>query len=145
MFRPQNWVLAAESPEIVIDVQACLLTFLRRGRFYKAYPCGVGKPSTPSPRGHWRIVVKDPHPTWSALGTRWMGLDVPWGNYGIHGTNAPWTIGHWVSNGCIRMHNQDVEELYDLAPLGTPVHIVGRYPGEPGPGSSQLPRNDGAA
>ncbi|MEW6547476.1 MAG: L,D-transpeptidase [Bacillota bacterium] len=131
MFRPRNWVLVAESPEILIDVEARLLTFFRMGRFYKVYPCGVGRPSTPTPRGRWHIVAKIRHPEWEALGTRWMELDVPWGRYGIHGTNAPWSIGHWVSNGCIRMYNQDVEELYDLAPLGTPVRIVGRYPGEP--------------
>lgn len=123
-------MLRAEAPEIVIDVQACSLSFFRSGRFYRIYPCGVGRPATPSPRGQWRIQHKEMYPSWEVLGTRWMGLDVPWGNYGIHGTNAPWSVGHWVSNGCIRMYNEHVEELYDLAPLGTPVRIVGKYPYE---------------
>jgi lipoprotein-anchoring transpeptidase ErfK/SrfK len=42
----------------------------------------------------------------------------------VHGTNEPWTIGHAVSNGCIRMFNEDVIELYDRAPLGTPVLVT---------------------
>lgn len=130
MFRPRNFTLRAEAPEIVIDVQACSLTFLLRGKLRGLYPCGVGRPGTPSPRGQWHIVYKEMYPEWEVLGTRWMELDVPGGRYGIHGTNAPWSIGHWVSNGCIRMHNADVEQLYDLVPLGTPVRIVGRYPGE---------------
>lgn len=134
MFRPRYRPLVAECPEIVIDVPACLLTFFRMGRFHKLYPCAVGRPSTPTPRGQWHVVAKVEHPGWAVLGTRWMELDVPWGRYGIHGTNAPWSIGHWVSNGCIRMYNHDVEELYEMVPLGTPVRIVGRYPGEtPGP------------
>lgn len=128
---PRSRLLSrAEEPEIVIDVETCLLSFFLRGRLHNIYPCGVGRPSTPSPRGQWRIVAKDPHPSWEPLGSRWLELDVPWGKYGIHGTNAPWSIGHWVSNGCIRLHNHHVEEVYDLVPLGTPVRIVGYYPGE---------------
>jgi lipoprotein-anchoring transpeptidase ErfK/SrfK len=42
----------------------------------------------------------------------------------VHGTNEPWTIGHAVSNGCIRMFNDDVIELYERAPLGTPVLVT---------------------
>ncbi len=75
------------------------------------------------------MIEKIMFPAWEVLGTRWMGLDVPWGNYGIHGTNADWAIGTYVSNGCIRMHNWDVEAIYPLVVLGTPVDIVGYYPG----------------
>ncbi|MGB9802898.1 LysM peptidoglycan-binding domain-containing protein, partial [Desulfofundulus sp.] len=57
-------------------------------------------------------------------GTRWMGLDIPGGNYGIHGTNNPDSIGKAVSNGCIRMYNHHIEELFPHVPLGTPVRIV---------------------
>ncbi len=55
------------------------------------------------------------------LGYRWLGL---YGNYGIHGTNAPWSIGRSVSHGCIRMYEEDVEELFESVPMGTPVEII---------------------
>ena len=47
-----------------------------------------------------------------------------YGNYGIHGTNNPESIGGYVSNGCIRMKEKDVEALYDLVEPGTPVDIT---------------------
>ncbi|MCL5040117.1 MAG: L,D-transpeptidase family protein [Firmicutes bacterium] len=89
------------------------------------YPVGVGKLNTPSPLGNWAIREKVLFPDWEVLGTRWMGLTVPWGNYGIHGTNAPWSIGNYVSNGCIRMYNADVEKVFEQVYVGTPVHIFG--------------------
>ena len=55
---------------------------------------------------------------------RWLGLSIPSGNYGIHGTNNPSSIGKAVSNGCIRMYNRDVTELSKTVPLGTPVKII---------------------
>lgn len=54
-----------------------------------------------------------------------MGLDVPWGKYGIHGTNKPGSIGWNASHGCIRMQNENVKELYDLVSHGTRVVIRG--------------------
>lgn len=62
------------------------------------------------------------------MGTRWMGLDISWGSYGIHGTSAPWSIGSFASHGCIRMRNADSEELYGWVPIGTPVDIIGPKP-----------------
>ncbi|CCF15163.1 putative L,D-transpeptidase YkuD domain protein [Brevibacillus laterosporus GI-9] len=50
-----------------------------------------------------------------------MGLSKP--HYGIHGTNNPASIGKYVSHGCIRMYNRDVETLAKLVPIGTPVYI----------------------
>ena len=44
--------------------------------------------------------------------------------YRIHGTNEPWTIGKAVSNGCIRMVNDHVRELYELTPIGTRVVVM---------------------
>jgi lipoprotein-anchoring transpeptidase ErfK/SrfK len=43
--------------------------------------------------------------------------------YRIHGTNAPWTIGHSVSSGCIRMRNEDVTDLYERVNVGTKVIV----------------------
>ena len=84
------------------------------------YPVALGKPSTPTPLGNFAIATKIPHPG-GVLGTRWMGLNFD--AYGIHGTNRPWLIGQLVSNGCIRMYNAHVEELYNLVRLGTPILI----------------------
>lgn len=84
----------------------------------------VGKEGTPTPVGEWKVVHKDKD--WgNGFGTRWLGLNVPWGIYGIHGTNKPWSIGQYASAGCVRMHNRDVEELWDWVPLGTPVIVDG--------------------
>jgi lipoprotein-anchoring transpeptidase ErfK/SrfK len=42
----------------------------------------------------------------------------------LHGTNEPWLIGQAVSNGCIRLTNEDALYLYEHTPLGTPVLII---------------------
>ena len=54
------------------------------------------------------------------LGTRRLVLG---DGYGIHGTNAPESIGRSVSHGCVRLKNEDIEKLYDMVPVGTPVYI----------------------
>jgi hypothetical protein len=54
------------------------------------------------------------------LGTRRLVLG---DGYGIHGTNAPETIGRSVSHGCVRLRNEDIEKLYEMVPVGTPVYI----------------------
>lgn len=131
-FRPVSFLAYPEQVKIVIEITNRTLTLYLGGRAFGTYPVALGKPSTPTPQGDWRIRSKEVNPSWSVLGTRWMGLDIPWGNYGIHGTNAPWSIGRYISNGCIRMHNHHVEEVFDLVPLYTPVRITGAYPGASG-------------
>ncbi len=46
------------------------------------------------------------------------------GEYAIHGTNRPSSVGTWASYGCIRMYNQDVVDLYDRVSVGTPVYVT---------------------
>jgi lipoprotein-anchoring transpeptidase ErfK/SrfK len=58
------------------------------------------------------------------FGGHFMQLNVPWGIYGIHGTNKPWSIGQAASHGCVRMYNQDAAELYEKAYIGMPVKIT---------------------
>jgi L,D-transpeptidase ErfK/SrfK len=107
---------------ILIDVDKRRLELYANEEVVFAAPVAVGKSSTPSPLGYWKIVSKG---KWSGgFGSRWMGLNVPWGLYGIHGTNKPESIGGALSHGCIRMYNRDVEKLYDLVSVGTPVKIV---------------------
>jgi len=142
---PQTWAALGEGlkpaaagnrtprPEgeisIVVDSERLTLTVYVDGKPYKTYPVAVGRPrpSTLTPVGEWRIVHKGGN--WGGgFGTRWLGLNVPWGIYGIHGTNKPYSIGTRASAGCIRMYNRDVEELYEWVSVGTPVKIVGVKP-----------------
>jgi hypothetical protein len=112
---------------ILIELKQCKLTYFRDGVIFKTYTVAVGKRSTPSPVGEWKVIHKGGN--WGGgFGTRWIGLNVPWGIYGIHGTDKPQSIGYASSHGCIRMNNRNVNELYNLVRLGTPVHIIGDLP-----------------
>lgn len=106
---------------ILINTTARTLTLYKNGKIYKTYPVAVGKPSTPTPKGNFRIVNKAFKPG-GPFGARWLGLSIY--GYGIHGTNNPSSIGKAVSNGCIRLSNANVIELANLVPIGTPVKIV---------------------
>jgi len=128
-YVPRYLVQYESQVQIRIDVGIRQLTFITHGRREERFPVAVGKLSTPTPTGHFNVITKVVNPSWRVLGTRWMGLNIPGGNYGIHGTNAPWSIGRYISNGCIRMHNKDIEYIFPKVPLGTPVIIVGEYPG----------------
>ncbi|NFN87733.1 L,D-transpeptidase [Clostridium sporogenes] len=108
---------------IIINRQAHTLTLFGNNNVYKTYKVAVGKPSTPTPKGTFKIVNHAVNPS-GPFGTRWLGLSAPYGDYGIHGTNNPSSIGKSVSNGCIRMFNNDVIELSNLVPIGTSVTIV---------------------
>jgi peptidoglycan hydrolase-like protein with peptidoglycan-binding domain len=110
---------------ISVDTNAFTLSLTQNGKVIKTYPVAVGAPNTPTPLGSWRIIQKTMNPG-GPFGTRWMKLNVPWGGYGIHGTDNPSSIGTAASHGCVRMYNEDVNELYDIVPLGTPVQIIGR-------------------
>ena len=107
---------------ISINVEKHTLILYKNNEFYKSYPIAVGKPSTPTPKGHFKIVNKAINPG-GPFGARWLGLNAPGGDYGIHGTNNPASIGKNVSNGCIRLHNNNVIELAKFVSIGTPVTI----------------------
>src|SRR5690606_2712373 len=102
------------------------LTVYSDGQPYKTYPVAVGRPkaSTLTPVGEWRVIHKGLN--WGGgFGTRWIGRNVPWGIYGIHGTNNPASIGTRASAGCIRMFTRAGAELSECATVGTPVAITG--------------------
>jgi hypothetical protein len=109
---------------LVVKVPDRCLEVHSDGKLYKRYRIAVGKSDTPSPYGEWIVMWKAYH-SGDIFGTRFLGLNVPWGGYGIHGTNRPWSIGRFASKGCIRMRNKDIEELFEWVPVGTPVRIVG--------------------
>lgn len=104
------------------------LYLLLDGKVVKTYPVGVGKIATRTPTGTFTIINKAPNPgrrpggPLTVYGTYWLGLSKK--GYGIHGTNNPASIGHYVSHGCIRMYNKDVNELASLVKVGTSVQIV---------------------
>ncbi|NLW56292.1 MAG: L,D-transpeptidase family protein [Firmicutes bacterium] len=108
---------------IIVDLKYLTLTVLVDNQPFASFPVAIGKRETPSPVGDWKLISKG---QWSGgFGTRWLGLNVPFGIYGIHGTNKPWSIGRLESQGCVRMFNRDVEQLYRWVKIGTPVHIIG--------------------
>ncbi|CAB1130254.1 conserved protein of unknown function [Candidatus Hydrogenisulfobacillus filiaventi] len=114
---------------IVINVPEHRLYLYVGRRLFHSYPVAVGKPETPTPRGEFVITQKA---IWGdGFGTRWMRFSAPWGIYGIHGTNKPWSVGTVASHGCVRMYNHDVEQVFALVKLGTPVDIVGLTPYAP--------------
>lgn len=116
---------------IVIDIRQMSLTLYENQVAVKRYPVAAGKGKTPTPLGVFQINRKYTTKP-SGFGTRFMGLNVPWGNYGIHGTNKPGSIGNNASHGCIRMFSRDAEELYRLVSVGTYVIIEGGSYGELG-------------
>ncbi|HHY44880.1 MAG TPA: L,D-transpeptidase family protein [Firmicutes bacterium] len=113
--------------EIEVDTTTLTLTLLVDGKPCRTYPIAGGKWTDLTPVGEWKIVDKG-YKVGGPFGSRWMALNVPWGNYGIHGTDRPWSIGSYASAGCVRMFNEDIEELYDLVEIGTRVRIKGYLP-----------------
>ncbi|WP_374723624.1 L,D-transpeptidase family protein [Calidifontibacillus erzurumensis] len=117
-----------EEMRIKVDLWTQQLFLLKGEEIIKMYKIAPGTEELPTPIGTFTITEKSKD--WGGgFGTRWLGLDVPWGTYGIHGTNKPWLIGKNVSSGCIRMLNKDVEELYDLVDEGVVVEIDGPITG----------------
>lgn len=120
--------------KIIVDISDNTLSLFLNDKLVKIYPVGSGKERS-TPLGEFKIMNKLINPTWyppeggvhpyghleNILGTRWMGISEP--GYGIHGTTQPETIGEYSSRGCIRMYNQDVEELFKIVPLDTKVII----------------------
>lgn len=113
-----------ENISLLVDTDARVLTVLRGTTVLKQFPVAVGTAEDPTPHGDWFIRQKT---SWSGgFGTRFMRLSIPWGVYGLHGTNNPWSIGRRASHGCIRMYNRDVEQVFKLVSLGTPIRVVGK-------------------
>ena len=108
--------------KILVDVEESKMYLFENNVCIKEYIISGGKESTPSPIGTWKIVSKG---KWGeGFGGSWIGLNVPWGNFGIHGTTQKGSIGWASSHGCIRMKNNEVAELYKMISYGTEVTIV---------------------
>lgn len=136
-------VPAALDDGIVINIPQRMLFHFTAGRLVAAYPVGLGKPSWRTPQGEFEIVSRVHNKTWvvprsiqeemaregravltevspgpdNPLGAHWLGLSIP--GYGIHGTIAPSSVYDFRSHGCIRLHPDDVAELYERTAVGT--------------------------
>ncbi|MBM7661781.1 lipoprotein-anchoring transpeptidase ErfK/SrfK [Bacillus mesophilus] len=126
----------SEDFEIVIKLDKNQLSLYKNKRPIKTVNIATGKESL-TPRGTFTVVTKLVNPEYTPkkipggdpnnpLGTRWLGLDVPGTSgrtYGIHGTSNPDSIGKYVTKGCIRLHNEEIEALFEIVPIGTKVTI----------------------
>lgn len=133
---------------ILINIPQRMLFHFSRGALLAAYPVGLGKPDWPTPEGEFRIVSRVKNKTWKVpssiqeemrregkavleevppgpdnpLGTHWLGLSL-WG-YGIHSTIAPSSVFHFQSHGCIRLHPDDIAELFDRVKVGNTGRLI---------------------
>ncbi len=122
----------ADAPEglwVHVDIVCKSLTLYQGSEVVKRYGIATGTSRTPTPIGVFRITHRF-STEMSGFGTRFLGLNVPWGQYGIHGTNKPYSIGSNASHGCIRMLTKNAEDLYARVPNGTLVVIEGGPYGE---------------
>lgn len=124
---------------ILINKSSNTLYFLRDGEIQDSYPVATGKTVYLTPSGKFRIVVKFKNPGWGGagvsdpipggapnnpLGKRWIGISHGGGGkYGVHGNSNSRSIGTYASLGCVRMFNQDVEQLYEKVKTNTPIWI----------------------
>jgi len=132
---------------IIINLPQRML-FVAGERGVTAYPVAVGRPDWPTPPGAFSIVSREVNPTWDVpesireearragrwlprqvppgptnpLGAYWLGLTL--GSVGIHGTNAPSSIYHAITHGCIRLHPDDIAALFPQVHVGTTGAVV---------------------
>ena len=118
----QEW--APKKAWIWVDVHHKSLTVYEGTEEIRRYAIATGTADTPTPVGVYSITHRFSG-TLGGFGTRFLGLNVPWGQFGIHGTNRPESIGQNASHGCIRMRVEDSEELYGLVGNGAKVVIEG--------------------
>lgn len=109
---------------IWVDIPRKTLTLYEGQKPIRQWPVATGTTDTPTPIGVFYINSRFAGEM-TGFGTCFLGLNVPWGQYGIHGTNAPSSIGSNASHGCIRMYVKDAEELYRMVPNWTRVVLEG--------------------
>jgi len=113
------------------------------------HPLGIGRNIGPTPVGHFKVLMKLEHPSWTMPDSAYAealangvqsprrlvppGPDNPLGEYAMmlnddglfmHGTNTPYSIGMRVSRGCLRLYPEDIQTLAASVPRGTAVRIV---------------------
>jgi len=141
---PSQWILPqTRKYGLVINIaEMRLYYFLKSIGMVRTYPIGIGDHGWFSPEGTFWVKEKRKKPAWyipeslqekyqmkvmppgpdNPLGDYWLGLSIA--GYGIHGTNFPWAIGRLVTHGCIRLYPEDIEKLFPLVRVKTPVEIL---------------------
>ena len=130
-----NPVEATPIRRVVVSIPDRKLAVIEGDAVVAKFPVAVGASESPSPTGEFRIVSRVSNPTYyrpgtvipsgkdNPVGTRWVGLSQK--GYGIHGTNAPRSVGRAASHGCIRLRNRDMERLFTMVRIGDAVQIHG--------------------
>lgn len=125
---------------VVVSIPDRKLAIIENDSVVRIFPVAVGAGVSPSPTGEFQIVNRLANPTYyhpgtvippgdsNPIGTRWVGLNKK--GYGIHGTNAPKSIGKASSHGCIRLRNSDIEQFFPLVGVGDTVEIRGQRDAE---------------
>ena len=108
---------------ILVDLSQYKLYYHEYGNVVRVFKCVLGRPSLPTPRGHFKIYAKDPRMggPYGPFRMRYLGL------YAIHGTNEPWLLDRHprnYSHGCTRLANANITWLYSRVHVGTPVWNV---------------------
>lgn len=135
---------------IVINIPQRMLFFFKEGHRVAAYPAGLGRPDWPTVQGSFKVMLLKENPVWvvpssiqeemvreresvrshvppgpdNPIGRFWIGLDAL--GYGIHGTIAPDSIYHFQSHGCIRLHPDDIAQLFFQMNRGLAVELIYR-------------------
>lgn len=127
---------------VVINIPSRTLWVYQGNKIIRYFPVGVGRPGFMTPIGKYSIISKVIDPGWenpylakgkmrlapgeeNPLGTRWMGFyQKAGGEYGMHGTDNPTSVGKYSSHGCVRMKVPDAEALFELIDVGTSVEVV---------------------
>jgi L,D-transpeptidase ErfK/SrfK len=133
---------------LVVNLPERLVYLFRLGVYQRRYAIAVGKKTWQTPTGFYKIVNKEENPTWTVpvsiqdemwdngldvvekvppgpknpLGKYWIGTSGE--NLGFHATNRPWSVGHVVSHGCMRMLPSEIAQLYPQVDVGAPVKII---------------------
>ena len=130
-----------ESYELVLNIPANKLLLFNRGAVIKEYTVGVGSSLTPTPLGDFKVVRRIHNPAWvnpyrqskviapgetNPIGRYWLGFAMNKKNqeYGFHATADLNSIGKASTHGCIRLYPQDMQELFNLVSVNTPVHVI---------------------
>jgi lipoprotein-anchoring transpeptidase ErfK/SrfK len=135
----QTLRIPTEPVSVLVDIDTRRVLYLHGGEVAATWEVGVGRAGEDTILGDFTAGEKNTNPTWfqvgqdpipfgdprNPLGTRWIGWnqDGRSTHYGFHGTKEPDSIGHAASDGCVRFHNRDVEEIFQVLPVGTPIHV----------------------
>src|SRR5260370_3630619 len=144
-------IVPVEGSDLVeVNLPQRMLFHIEHGRLSGAYPVAIGQPSRQwrTPTGSFRVIQVREDPTWrvpapmqreeeadgkdvedeidpgadNPLGKYWIGLSFP--VIGIHGTNHPITVYSYRTHGCVRLHPDDIEALFDAVDLNDRGDIV---------------------